>query len=112
MWNNSSCQLLKSIGYSVIKERDIPASILGFVTKNNGVEDLKHFGINDTWYLLNRNKKYLKHFCRIDNDYTDNEATVSLYPSESLVNKSLSKVTSGGRWAPTDCKPRIKGIQS
>ena len=104
--------MLKSLGYFVIKESDIPSSILGFVIENDGIEDLRNVEINDAWYLMKRKQKVLKHFCPININYTDNEATVSLHPSEILVRKSLSKVTSGGRWTPINCKPRIKGIQT
>ena len=108
-WNTYLCQLLKSLGYLLIKESDIPASILGFAIENDGIEDLRSVEVNDTWHSMNRKQKVLKHFCPIDINYIDNEAKVSLNPSESLVRKSLSKVTSGGRWTPTNCKPRIKG---
>ena len=111
-WNTSSCQLLKSLGYFVIKESDIAGSILGFVTENSGIEDLRNAEINSAWISMKRKQKGLKHFCPIDINYTDNEASVSLHPSDSLVRKSFSKVNSGGRWTPTNCKPRIKGIQT
>ena len=95
--------IINSLGYSVIKESDIPESILAFASINHGIKDTKSFS---KWHSFHKNQKGSNKFCPIYNDSTKD---VSLHPREDMVEKSFLEVMPGGRWIPLDCTPQIKG---
>ena len=101
----SSIQIISfdSLGYYVIKESDIPESILAFTAINHGIKDMETFS---KWHLFLRNQTGSIKFCPIYNNFTKD---VSLHPRKEMVEKSFLEVIPGGRWTPVDCTPQIKG---
>ena len=95
--------IIISLGYSVIRESDIPESILAFADINHGIKDTESFS---KWNSFHKNQKRSIEICPI---YNDSLKDVSLHPREDMVSKSFLEVIPGGRWTPANCTPKIKG---
>ena len=87
----------------MIKEIDIPASLLAFAIAENGLMDRNVVKEDVTYGTLKDSKR----LCFL-NMTSLKEGTVSLRPDPEMVNEAYSQVKAGGTWRPDDCIPQIK----
>ena len=91
----------------MIKENDIPASILAFAIAHNGLVDHNVMQEDGTHGTLKNSKKLPEILCPL-NMTSLKDGIVSLRPDPEMVNEAYSKVKVGGRWRPDNCVPQIK----
>ena len=90
----------------MIKEIDIPSSILAFAVAHNH-DEMGRYEVESEKTPRNNTKQH-KLFCTLNMTSLSDEM-VSLKPNPEVVREAYLKVKPGGTWAPDDCIPQIKG---